>query len=322
MKFLQKKKDLLQFSALTLQNRVKKMKKRIVSAALAVVMLSAVTACADVKKAEIILSETSSAVYNTTAAVPTTLAATTTEAPTSTTTVTEKITEIITTTMAVTTTKPSTTVPPTTLPLFDESKLDYYKKVEKAFSEDLRYGVFRRRSVTSYIDTLTDGTELIVKQDISEYYNRLFYHASYDDLLPAAVENMDIYSDTIDVVLSIVNGYRKEYGIKPLTLNDELTKIACARAEEIAWSGEHSHRRPNGKSCFTILKDAGIDEGYAGENIGWGYETAADVCEAWKNSETHLKNILDPDFSEIGIGVAPDPDPDGKICWAQIFLGD
>ena len=300
------------------------MKKRIVSAALAVLMLSAVAACSDVKKTETPTAETSSAA-NTTAAITTTeKAVTTTEAPTSTTTVTEKITEIITTTTkAVTTTKPATTLPSTTLPLFDESKpLDYYKKVEKAFKEDMRYGIYRRRSITSYIDTLDDGTEIIVKQEIAEYYNRYFYNASLDDLMPSAIKNMDIYSDAIDVVLSIINGYREENGIKPLVLSDKLTEIACARAEEIAWSGNHSHRRPNGRSCFTILKDAGIDEGYAGENIGWGYETADDVCEAWKNSETHLKNILDPGFFEIGIGVAPDPDPDGKLCWAQIFLGE
>lgn len=299
------------------------MKKRIVSAALALLMLSAVASCADVKKAETPTEITSAAEHITAVISTTAKAVTTTEAPTSTTTVTEKITEIITTTKAVTTTKPSTTAPSTTLPLFDESKpLDYYKKVEKAFKEDMRYGIYRRRSITSYIDTLDDGTEIIVKQEIAEYYNRYFYNASLDDLMPSAIKNMDIYSETIDVVLSIINGYREEIGIKPLVLSDKLTEIACARAEEIAWSGNHSHRRPNGRSCFTILKDAGIDEGYAGENIGWGYETAADVCEAWKNSETHLKNILDPGFSEIGIGVAPDPDPDGKLCWAQIFLGE
>lgn len=298
------------------------MKKRIVSVALAVLMISAITACADIKKTEIIPAETSSTTHTTTAISTTAEADTATETTTLTTTVKEKITEIITTTMKVTTTKPSTTAVSTTLPLFDESKLDYYKKIEKAFKENLKYGVFRRRSVTSYVDTLADGTGVIVKQEISEYYNRYFYNASFEDLLPAATENMGIYSDTIDVVLSIINGYRKENGIEPLELSEKLTEIACARAEEIAWSGNHSHRRPNGRSCFTILKDAGINEGYAGENIGWGYETADDVCEAWKNSETHLKNILDPGFSEIGIGVAPDPDPDGKLCWAQIFLGD
>lgn len=299
------------------------MKKRIAAASLAVLMLSAVTACAGAKKAETVPATTATAVQATTAAMPSTTQqhTTTTRAAT---TVIETVTEIITTTKKVTTTKaPSTAAKTTTLPLFDENKpLDYYKKVEKAFKEDLKYGVFRRRSITSYIETLADGTELIVKEDIYEYYNRLYYRANLDDLLPAAKENMDIFSDSIGAVLRIINGYREENGVSPLMLSDELTELACARAEEIAWSGEHSHRRPNGRTCFTILTDAGIDSGYAGENIGWGYDTPQDVCEAWKNSETHLKNILDPDFVKIGIGVAADPDPDGKLCWAQLFLGE
>lgn len=297
------------------------MKKRIVAAALAVLMLSAVTACAGARKAEIPPVTETSTVQATTAASTTQIQSTTTTVPT---TVVETVTEIITTTKKVTTTKAITTAAPTTtLPLFDENKpLDYYKKVEKAFKEDLKYGVFRRRSITNYIETLTDGTELVVKEEISEYYNRLYYRANFDDLLPAAKENMELYSDSIKAVLMIINGYRAENGVKPLVLSDKLTEIACARAEEIAWSGEHSHRRPNGRTCFTILKDAGIDSGYAGENIGWGYDTVQDVCHAWKNSETHLKNILDPDFDEIGIGVAADPDPDGKLCWTQIFLGE
>lgn len=295
------------------------MKKRIVAAALAVLMLSAVTACAGAKKADAPPVTETSTVQATTAASTTQIQ---TETTTVLTTVVETVTEIITTTKKVTTTKAHVTTT-TTLPLFDENKpLDYYKKVEKAFKEDLKYGVFRRRSITNYIETLTDGTELIVKQEISEYYNRLYYRANLDDLLPAAKENMELYSESIGAVLTIINGYRAENGIKPLVFSKKLTEIACARAEEIAWSGEHSHRRPNGRTCFTILKDAGIDSGYAGENIGWGYDTAQDVCYAWKNSETHLKNILDPDFHEIGIGVAADPDPNGKLCWTQIFLGE
>ncbi len=300
------------------------MKKRILSAALAVLMLSAVTACAGAKKADAPpVTSSAATVQETTSALPSTTREQTTTARAMT-TVIETVTEIITTTKKVTTTKATTTAAPTTtLPLFDENKpLDYYKKVEKAFKEELKYGVFRRRSITFYIDTLTDGPELVVKQDISEYYNRIYYSANLVDLLPAAKENMELYSDSIGAVLRIINGYREKNGVRPLMLSNELTEIACARAEEIAWSGEHSHRRPNGRTCFTILKDAGIDSGYAGENIGWGYDTPQDVCEAWKNSETHLKNILDPDFIKIGIGVAADPDPDGKLCWTQIFLGE
>lgn len=305
------------------------MKKRIVSAALAVLMLSGLGACAGSKKNETpsttaATSETLTQPSSTRAEIITTTlttAATTATTTTVSTTVKEKLTEIISTTKKILTTKPSETVVTTTAPLFDANKpLDYYKKVENAFREDLKYGVFRRRSVTDFIETLSDGTEITVKQDIAEYYNRTFYRASYEDLLPAANENMEFYTDSINEVLSIINGYRKKGDLEPLELSKTLTVIACVRAEEIAWSGAHSHRRPNGRMFSSILKEAGITTGIVGENIGWGYETAQDVCIAWKNSESHYENIMNPDFTEIGIGVSADPDPDRKLCWAQLFM--
>lgn len=305
------------------------MKKRVISAALAVLMVSSLFACNKTKSAEESTTLASASAEQATTAAITTAAATTEKIETTTATVVQTVTEILTTTKAVitttkaATTKPATTAATTTLPVFDENKPeDYYKVIQDAFREDLKYGVFRRRNITNYIETLIDGTEIIVKQDITEYYNRLFYYADFDDLLPAALENMEFYSDEIDIVLDIINGYRAEQDIAPLILSDELTEIACARAEEIAWSGEHSHRRPNGTKFSTMLKDAGITDGIVGENIGWGYETAESVCQAWKDSESHYENIMNPDFVKIGIGIAADPDPDGKLCWTQIFMDE
>lgn len=295
------------------------MKKRIVSASLAVLILSCLAACGVSKT-----PETPTTVAETTAV---TTAATTTEIHTTTlpsTTVVQTVTaaETTTTTAPPTTKKITTTAKPTTtVPEYDENKPDgYYERIQNVFREELKYGVSRKRNIISYIETLSDGTEFTVKQDISEYYNRLNYRASYSDLLPAAKENMSLFSDMIYLELAVINGFREEKGIAPLRLSNELTQIACARAEEIAWSGKHSHTRPNGKKFSSMLKDAGITEGIAGENIGWGYETVNDVCEAWKNSQSHYENIMNPDFVEIGIGIAADPDPDGKLCFAQIFM--
>lgn len=308
----------------SLTKGVIKMKRRIISAALAVLMLSSLFACNGTKPAD---ETTTSVAEQTTTAVITTAAATTQKIETTTATVVQTVTEIITTAKAVitttkaATTKPSTTAATTTLPVYDENKPEgYYRVIQDAFREDLKYGVFRRRNIINYIETLIDGSEIVVKQDITEYYNRLFYYADFDDLLPAALENKETYSDEIDLVLDTINGYRAEKNIAPLTLSDELTEIACARAEEIAWSGKHSHIRPNGTRFSTILRAAGISDGIVGENIGWGYETAFSVCQAWKDSESHYENIMNPEFTEIGIGVAADPDPDGKLCWTQIFM--
>ncbi len=293
------------------------MKKRIVSAVLAIAAVFCITSCGGKET-----PEPSTTARTVTTTQPVTFATTTKRETTTLTTVLQTVTKLITTTTTTTTKKVTTTEKKTTtLPKFDESKPDgYYKKIQNVFRDDLKYGVARRRNEINYIETLADGTELIVKQDISEYYNRTFYRASYDDLLPAAKENMEEFSSFISRELYIINGYRAEKGVSPLKLSSNLTVIACARAEEIAWSGKHSHTRPNGLRFSSILKEAGIKEGTVGENIGWGYSTVNEVCKEWKNSESHYENIMNPKFTEIGIGVAADPDPDRKLCWTQIFM--
>lgn len=321
------------------------MSKRIIAAALVVLLLSGLVACEKAEKTDsktttsslteeittAALTTAAPTATETTTAAATTSATSTTVETTTETTVAETVTKVLTTVKKVVTTKPTSTAVKTTAPSETEtaaqtteknnsSFLDY-RTEDKTYSEELKYGVIRRRAVTTYFEKLEDGTEAAVKEDVSEYYNRIYYSASYEDLLPAAKENADIYKDEISKILKIANEYRAEKGIAPLKLNKELTTVACARAEEIAWSGKHSHYRPNGKYCFSIMEDAGITKGYAGENIGWGFSTAEDVCQAWKNSEGHYENIMNPEFTEIGIGVAPDADPGANYCWTQLFLG-
>lgn len=293
------------------------MKKRIIAVSLAVLSLSGLIACngkKPVTEAETSAPSTTFASSTTPATVkPTATVATTAEVQTAAVTTT--------TTLPVTTTVPLTAPITTTAPRFDENKPEgYYEIIERIFKEDLKYGVYRRRREKNYIETLTDGKQFIVKQEYDEYYIRINYTADFEDLLPSAKNNMNAYSDMINTELDIINSMRASKGIAPLELSSNLTEIACARAEEIAWSGEHSHTRPNGKRFTSLLKEAGITEGVAGENIGWGYETVDDVCTAWKNSQSHYENIMNPDFSKIGIGIAADPDPTKNLCWTQIFM--
>lgn len=300
------------------------MKKKVICAAAAALILSTLAACGGSKPLNKMPSQATSAIsVSLTTAHSTTDAATTTEISSS--TVVQTVTELLTTTTKKETTTliPTTTILTTTLPQYDENKPEgYYEKIQNVFREELKYGVSRRKNEINYIETLADGTRVTVKQHLSEYYNRLGYRADYSDLLPAAKENIEFYSDLINLELSIINGYRAKEGIAPLSLSTELTEIASARAEEIAWSGKHSHTRPNGKNCSSILKEAGITKGIAGENIGWGYASVEDVCQAWKDSETHYENIMNPEFVKIGIGIAADPDPDKFLCWAQIFMDE
>lgn len=313
------------------------MKRKIVAASLAVILATGLFACskpfgnmATESDAPSTATVTETGTVTVTETPSTTEEETTTSVPSTTeepTTVASTAKKILTTVRKVTTTKkpiPATTEAVTeTETEFTEAESDAdYSFRERTENVTLRYGVVVRKIIRVYYTELPDGTEAVVKEEVdTEYYDRHFYAATYDELLPAAKENRETYRDEIKEVLRIINGYRAAGGLEPLRLNEDLTVIANVRAEELAWSGVHSHTRPNLMSCFSLMRDNGFPSGYAGENIGWGYETAEAVCEAWKNSETHYENIMNPQFSEVGIGVAADPKPSGKLCWSNYFYG-
>ena len=54
-----------------------------------------------------------------------------------------------------------------------------------------------------------------------------------------------------------------------------------------------------------------------GENIAYGYASAADVMTAWMNSQGHRENILNPSFTEIGVSVVADSA--GRLFFTQDF---
>lgn len=119
-------------------------------------------------------------------------------------------------------------------------------------------------------------------------------------------------------VLELVNAARAENGKSPLTLNSALCDVAQLRADETVKS--FSHTRPNGTSCFTAIDEAGISYRTVGENIAAGQSTPASVMNSWMNSEGHRANILNGDFSSIGIGYVKASSGYGHY-WVQMFLG-
>ena len=224
-----------------------------------------------------------------------------------------------TTTTRASTTKASTTKASTTFGDFG----GYTGKVtteNKTYNSDLKYGVDLHRYVTIYYGYNAQGKKYVLKEEeTGRSYDRTTYSASYNDLLPAAKQNRQTYAAYINEVLRLTNQMRAEKGLNPLQLSEKLCTQANVRAEEVAWSGKHSHYRPNLKSYTSIFKENGITTGLAGENLGWYYKTPADVCAAWKASKTHYENIINPDFKYIGIGVAAEADPTKNLCWVQHF---
>ena len=111
-------------------------------------------------------------------------------------------------------------------------------------------------------------------------------------------------------VLELVNEARAAVGAEPLVMTEALCERAFVRAYE--QPQQRGHTRPDGESCFTVLD--GLKFRRAGENVAGGIETPEEVMEGWMNSESHRANILDPKFTQIGIGRYGN-------YWAQLFIG-
>ena len=116
-------------------------------------------------------------------------------------------------------------------------------------------------------------------------------------------------------IVELVNEARADAGLKPVTLRQDLTAVAQLRAKETVTL--FSHTRPNGTSCFTALGEYGVNYRGAGENIAYGQRSPEEVMEGWMNSSGHRANILNANFTSIGVGYYQAAN--GVKYWSQMF---
>ena len=112
-------------------------------------------------------------------------------------------------------------------------------------------------------------------------------------------------------VLRLTNAQRVAAGLAPLSTFSTLQQAATVRVEELPLVMDHV--RPDGRSCFTVLDDFGLDNRAAGaENIAWGQTSPEEVVTAWMNSPGHRANILFGSLVHGGMAYRLD-------YWEQLF---
>ena len=120
-------------------------------------------------------------------------------------------------------------------------------------------------------------------------------------------------------VLDLVNVERTKRGISALTLDSNLSSVATKKSQDMVNKNYFDHTSPTYGSPFDMMKQFGISYRTAGENIAKGQKTPQEVVTAWMNSEGHRKNILNPNFTNLGVGIAKDSK--GTTYWTQMFIG-
>ncbi len=142
--------------------------------------------------------------------------------------------------------------------------------------------------------------------------------SNIDLIYPGQKINIPV-NDTTNVeqeVVKLVNAERAKAGLAPLKSDWELARVARFKSQDMHDLNYFSHTSPTYGSPFKMMQDFGIKYRSAGENIAKGQRSAQEVVNAWMNSSGHRANILNKNFTHIGVGYVKD-----GHYWTQMFIG-
>ncbi len=105
-----------------------------------------------------------------------------------------------------------------------------------------------------------------------------------------------------NVIVYWTNVQRKENNLSALIENTELSKIAEIRVNDMFSNSYFQHVSPTGDSVSKIADRSGVEYIIIGENIALGnFDSSRSLVDAWMNSEGHRANILNKNYTNIGV---------------------
>jgi uncharacterized protein YkwD len=107
--------------------------------------------------------------------------------------------------------------------------------------------------------------------------------------------------------VAALNSARASQGLPALAIAGELTSVARAHSRVMA-DADHLHHNPDLGSAVSGWRKIG-------ENVGRG-PSVSSIHGALMNSPGHRRNILDPDWTQLGMGVVVE---DGQLWVTQVF---
>ena len=106
------------------------------------------------------------------------------------------------------------------------------------------------------------------------------------------------------VIVDLTNDERQDDSLRTLKRNSVLDEAARRKAEDMAKYSYFAHYSPAGVSPWFWFDSAGYNFVPAGETLAVHFTDSDDVVQAWMNSPGHRANILNGNYTEIGVGSA------------------
>lgn len=116
-------------------------------------------------------------------------------------------------------------------------------------------------------------------------------------LLPQAISSSSINTDSI---IKYTNAERGKIQLSSLEINPVLSAAARDKAVAILNNQKFQHNI-DGKKFSSWIANAGYRYKMVGENLAIDFNDERKILNAWLTSDNHKKNILNPQFSEIGV---------------------
>ncbi len=124
-------------------------------------------------------------------------------------------------------------------------------------------------------------------------------------------------SETAKQTTRLVNLERAKVGLLALAIDDQLSKIATIKAEDMNKNDYFAHKSPTYGDPWDLAIHFGYSYRSFGENIAYGQQTPEEVVKAWMNSPGHKANILSKSYTNIGAGIAKNAQ--GRLYWVHMF---
>lgn len=123
---------------------------------------------------------------------------------------------------------------------------------------------------------------------------------------PVALPSSSLYSSAITQqnIVDLTNQTRQNLNLSELVVNDKLAYAAIAKANDMLQNQYFAHTSPGGVTPWSWMVQQGYQYRYAGENLAVHFTSAEGVQEGWLGSPSHRANIVNQNYTEIGVGVA------------------
>ena len=144
------------------------------------------------------------------------------------------------------------------------------------------------------------------------------------DDLPVNPDNQTDVGGFERRVVELVNQERAAAGLDALAVDSQLDRAADLHNRQMVEADSMQHQLPGEAKLKDRVGATGYNWSRVGENIAAGQQSPEEVVDGWMNSPGHRQNILNPEFTHIGIGYDNAPDDinnsnDYDTYWTQVF---